>query len=951
MSKKFLIVISFVLVFALTGLVQALEAVDINNPSFELAPDGNRVPGHSGYDGIAGWQDNYGGAIGWVGVDVMCPYANSTHCHRWPGPTDPEGTGSDVVYSYIQNTGANAYQVLTPANSDGNAVIAAGRKYILTVDAMGWNEDELTMELFYVPDVNFPDSGHAPIASRTRSHVYIERPLEDCQGESILDDLDTCPDWSYDEKLQFVAVAGQACLGKTLGVKFTAELEGGYTFIDNVRLDWGWATTAYDPNPEDEAVNVSRTKVLNWKPGTLVASADGHQVYLGTDRTVVENADTTDTTGIYRGAMDTNSYDPPETFPLAAVYYWRVDEVNSAYSGTQPPAGPWTGDVWSFTVTGYATNPNPANGAENVSPEVILSWTAATDATAHAVYLGTNAVAVSNADSTDTTGIYRGTQATPDVDYDPEFLTFGKTYYWRIDAVSAVTIKGYVWSFTVAPFNPVDDYELYANHTALKAAWNDYWYGPGHTNHGYAFVNTDANFTRDGNSMMFTYNNSKSHGGSGYVGSWTTGLVSKIPVGNDWTAGGVEGLVLYFYGKAGNWITQYDQMYVRLADGATPSHAGVVRLPDMNDVAEASWHEWNIDLADPAFSTVVKTNVTSIRIGFGGPDGGGGNKAGGTGTMYFDDIQLWPPRCRPELPNATDFDDDCTTSTGDLAVMANTWLFTDGYTKIATKRPGTLYGNPTWVTAGYTGNALQFDGVDDFVNVPDPCLTGAAAMSITCWVKPTAANDWTAMVCSRESVGCGDDGSEIGLYGKAYGGPDGLGYDWSCGTEEWQYDAGLADPVTGQWTFCALAVDTTGASLYMRQSGGALQIGTRNAVAHSVQKNFAKKFWIGMSKQNEGYFIGVIDDVRIYDYALTQTQVTNMSAAVPSDPNPWPVYWYKFEEGSGTTAADSGYGANIYRAVDSPANLTDPEAQGSRKVNFMDFAIIADNWLEQIYWP
>jgi hypothetical protein len=371
----------------------------------------------------------------------------------------------------------------------------------------------------------------------------------------------------------------------------------------------------------------------------------------------------------------------------------------------------------------------------------------------------------------------------------------------------------------------------------------------------------------------------------------------------------------------------------------------------MNDVTEAGWHEWNINLADPAFSTVVKTNVTSIRIGFGGADGGGGNKAGGNGTMYFDDIQLWPSRCRPELPNATDFDDDCITGTTDLSVMANDWLFSDGYAKIVQKRDGTLMGNPTWV-AGKTGNALQFDGVGDYVNVPDPCLTGAASMSITCWVKTTVANDWVGLVCSRENVGCGDDGSEIGLYGKAYGGPDGLGYDWSCGTEEWQFDAGLADPAIGVWTFCALAVDPTGASLYERATGGPLQIGIRNAVAHSVQKNFSRSFWIGRSKQAEtASYTGLIDDVRIYDYALTETQVSNMSAAVPSDPNPWPVYWYKLDESSGTTAADSGYGANLYKSVASPANLTDPEAAGSRKVNFMDFAILADNWLEQVYWP
>ena len=222
------------------------------------------------------------------------------------------------------------------------------------------------------------------------------------------------------------------------------------------------------------------------------------------------------------------------------------------------------------------------------------------------------------------------------------------------------------------PPRTVDDFELYGNSDAMKEAWNDYWYGPGHTNHGYVFNNTDANFSRDGNSMMFTYENATKHGGV-YYGSWATGLVSKLPVGNNWTAGGVKALVLYFYGQAGNSKTDYDKMYVKLTDGA--ANTGVVRIPDMNDVQEAQWHEWNIDLADPAFSSVVKTNITTITIGFGGAAGGSAGK-GGTGTMYFDDIQLWPPRCRPEIaqPYGDIGNDDCIIDHNDVKIMADEWL-------------------------------------------------------------------------------------------------------------------------------------------------------------------------------------------------------------------------------------------------------------------------------------
>src|SRR4030095_17046696 len=61
------------------------------------------------------------------------------------------------------------------------------------------------------------------------------------------------------------------------------------------------------------------------------------------------------------------------------LYYWRIDEVNT--SGTT------TGTVWSFTtlpLPGLASAPSPANGATGVSMTATLSWTAGSNAAAHA---------------------------------------------------------------------------------------------------------------------------------------------------------------------------------------------------------------------------------------------------------------------------------------------------------------------------------------------------------------------------------------------------------------------------------------------------------------------------------------------------------------------------------------------------------------------------------------
>ena len=107
-----------------------------------------------------------------------------------------------------------------------------------------------------------------------------------------------------------------------------------------------WARLAWNPRPPDRSkVDIERAVPLCWSPGDWAAQ---HDVYLGTDKYAVSGADTSDTTGIYRGRQEPNEYTPLGDIEWGdGPYYWRIDEVEA--DGTTIHRG----RLWSFTVVNY----------------------------------------------------------------------------------------------------------------------------------------------------------------------------------------------------------------------------------------------------------------------------------------------------------------------------------------------------------------------------------------------------------------------------------------------------------------------------------------------------------------------------------------------------------------------------------------------------------------------
>jgi len=206
-----------------------------------------------------------------------------------------------------------------------------------------------------------------------------------------------------------------------------------------------------------------------------------------------------------------------------------------------------------------AYSPIPANGSTlDIEHITSLSWVPGENAAQHDVYFGTDPIAVTEA-TTATSGIYRGRQVLENTTYVPTEapLDWGQMYYWRIDEIDSneMVNKGRVWSFTIADYLIVDDFEDYDDvDNRIYYAWEDYYVNNtgmtvGHFNPPFA----EQSIVYGGSqSMYMLYDNDGTvNEGTDYEQSGTL-LYSETErewsQSQDWTRKGVESLTLWFRG-------------------------------------------------------------------------------------------------------------------------------------------------------------------------------------------------------------------------------------------------------------------------------------------------------------------------------------------------------------------------------------------------------------------
>ena len=268
-----------------------------------------------------------------------------------------------------------------------------------------------------------------------------------------------------------------------------------------------------------------------------------------------------------------------------------------------------------------------------------LTWKPGDMASQHDIFFGTDGEAVNNADASDTTGVYRGRQAGTTY-VPPEGFAWDTTYYWRIDEFNTdgTITKGGVRAIIVTDFITIDDFDSYNDlnpddpeSNRIFNTWLDGFENPAINGSivGYADPPfAEQTIVHGGRqSMPFFYDNS--------ILRYSEAEMTLTSF-RDWTKYGINVLSLWFRGISDNAA---EPMYVVLNGSAVVTH------DNPNTAQLDQWTEWTIDLQRFADQGVNLANVNTIGIGFGNRNN---PQAGGSGTVYFDDIRLYQPTPEPE---------------------------------------------------------------------------------------------------------------------------------------------------------------------------------------------------------------------------------------------------------------------------------------------------------------
>jgi hypothetical protein len=248
------------------------------------------------------------------------------------------------------------------------------------------------------------------------------------------------------------------------------------------------------------------------------------------------------------------------------------------------------------------------------------------------------------------------------------------------------------------------------------------------------------------------------------------------------------------------------------------------------------------------------------------------------------------------------------------------WKFNDGSGITAldssvSAKDGLVANGAQWV-AGQEGGALWFDGIDDYVDLPvGPLISTLTKSTFSIWANfSNAGGSWQRLF---------DFGMDEIIYmflTPRMGTTDAMRFAITSGgnTEPNEQRVTAPSTLSSGWHHVAVTIGDPNTAGYrtirLYLDGAQAGVNTQATNSPSIL-GVTTNNWLGRSQfAADAYYVGRLDDFRIYNRALSAGEVAWIAGRTGPFSEP--------------------YDLNVNGAV-----------------NFEDFAMLAQDWLEKILWP
>jgi regulation of enolase protein 1 (concanavalin A-like superfamily) len=180
--------------------------------------------------------------------------------------------------------------------------------------------------------------------------------------------------------------------------------------------------------------------------------------------------------------------------------------------------------------------------------------------------------------------------------------------------------------------------------------------------------------------------------------------------------------------------------------------------------------------------------------------------------------------------------------------------------------------NDATTATGVDGTeGLFFNGTSSYATIPATSLN-SNAVTLSAWIERNG----------NQTAGAGIifNGTAAKGYGLKFGTANQLDFAWGTATDT---NSGLVVP-DGQWTFVAVVVTPTTATLYMQPMGGSMQSVTQT-VTNAVHA-FNTPTYLGADVSGKKFFHGTMDEVQINPSALTSAGILALENLAPEITSP-----------------------------------------------------------------